>query len=152
MFNQQEVQILIGGVNSPIDLDDLRKHTNYGGLYDDQHPVIVAFWKVCGLCSQWFILPLRSHDCIERLAVPILLDILPSILLLVQSWGGSYYDALPSELRTIQSRGSSFSQEMFIILRHLILGSLPVKLTIVVGSGHRCRRSRSFLKNFASVP
>ncbi|KAJ2912438.1 hypothetical protein MD484_g7973, partial [Candolleomyces efflorescens] len=46
MFNQQEVQILIGGVNAPIDLDDLRQHTNYGGLYDDRHPVIVAFWKV----------------------------------------------------------------------------------------------------------
>ncbi|KAF6750084.1 ubiquitin protein ligase [Ephemerocybe angulata] len=46
MFNQQEVQILIGGVNAPIDLDDLREHTNYGGLYDDRHPVIVAFWKV----------------------------------------------------------------------------------------------------------
>ncbi|KAJ2931954.1 hypothetical protein H1R20_g5141, partial [Candolleomyces eurysporus] len=46
MFNQQEVQILIGGVNAPIDLDDLRQNTNYGGLYDDRHPVIVAFWKV----------------------------------------------------------------------------------------------------------
>ncbi|KAH6892749.1 ubiquitin protein ligase [Coprinopsis sp. MPI-PUGE-AT-0042] len=52
MFNQQEVQILIGGVNSPIDLDDLRKHTNYGGLYDDQHPVIVAFWKVVNSFDQ----------------------------------------------------------------------------------------------------
>lgn len=47
MFNQQEVQILIGGVNSPIDLNDLRQHTNYGGLYDDNHPVIVTFWNVC---------------------------------------------------------------------------------------------------------
>jgi len=46
MFNQQEVQILIGGVNSPIDLEDLRRHTNYGGLYDDNHPVVEAFWKV----------------------------------------------------------------------------------------------------------
>ena len=46
MFNQQEVQILIGGVNSPIDLDDLQRHTNYGGLYDEKHETIVAFWKV----------------------------------------------------------------------------------------------------------
>jgi len=46
MFNQQEVQILIGGVNAPIDLDDLRQHTNYGGLYDDDHEVIKAFWNV----------------------------------------------------------------------------------------------------------
>jgi ubiquitin-protein ligase E3 C len=46
MFNQQEVQILIGGVNSPIDLDDLQRNTNYGGLYDEKHETIVAFWKV----------------------------------------------------------------------------------------------------------
>jgi ubiquitin-protein ligase E3 C len=46
MFNQQEVQILIGGVNSPIDLDDLRKNTNYGGLYDDNHETVVMFWNV----------------------------------------------------------------------------------------------------------
>ena len=34
MFNQQELQILLGGVNAPeppVDLDDLRQHTNYGG-------------------------------------------------------------------------------------------------------------------------
>jgi ubiquitin-protein ligase E3 C len=47
MFNQQEVQILIGGVNSLIDLDDLRRHTNYGGLYDDKAENIVDFWNVC---------------------------------------------------------------------------------------------------------
>lgn len=46
MFNQQEVQILLGGVNSPIDLKDLRKHTNYGGVYDDAEPTIIAFWNV----------------------------------------------------------------------------------------------------------
>ena len=49
MFNQQEVQILIGGVNSPIDLDDLRRHTNYGGLYDDNHETVVMFWNVSRL-------------------------------------------------------------------------------------------------------
>ena len=46
MFNQQEVQILIGGVNSPIDLDDLRRHTNYGRLYDDNHKTIIFFGNV----------------------------------------------------------------------------------------------------------
>ncbi|KAF8527427.1 HECT-domain-containing protein [Hysterangium stoloniferum] len=46
MFNQQEVQILVGGVNAPIDLDDLRQNCNYGGLYDDDHETIVIFWKV----------------------------------------------------------------------------------------------------------
>ncbi|KAL5519890.1 hypothetical protein ACEPAG_1550 [Sanghuangporus baumii] len=45
MFNQQEIQILIGGVNSPIDLDDLRRHTHYGG-YKDDDPIIEAFWRV----------------------------------------------------------------------------------------------------------
>lgn len=66
MFNQQEVQILIGGVNSPIDLDDLRKHTNYGGLYDDQHPVIVAFWKVSFMC----LLPISSFLFHSRSPLP----------------------------------------------------------------------------------
>jgi ubiquitin-protein ligase E3 C len=46
MFNQQEVQILLGGVNSPVDLEDLRKHTNYGGVYDDGQDTIVGFWNV----------------------------------------------------------------------------------------------------------
>ena len=47
MFNQQELQVLLGGVNTPIDLNDLRQNTNYGGAYDDDEPTIVAFWKVC---------------------------------------------------------------------------------------------------------
>ena len=46
MFNQQELQVLLGGVNTPIDINDLRQNTNYGGLYDDQEPTIVAFWNV----------------------------------------------------------------------------------------------------------
>jgi len=46
MFNQQEVQILLGGVNTPVDLDDLRQHTKYGGVYDDQEATISAFWNV----------------------------------------------------------------------------------------------------------
>ncbi|KAF8805019.1 HECT-domain-containing protein [Phlegmacium glaucopus] len=52
MFNQQEVQILIGGVNSPIDLDDLQRNTNYGGLYDEKHETIIAFWKVVNSFDQ----------------------------------------------------------------------------------------------------
>lgn len=46
MFNQQELQILLGGVNSPIDLEDLRQHTQYGGPYNNEDPTIQAFWKV----------------------------------------------------------------------------------------------------------
>ena len=50
MFNQQELQILLGGVDTPIDLDDLRKHTQYGGLYDDHHLTIQLFWQVRICC------------------------------------------------------------------------------------------------------
>lgn len=46
MFNQQELQVLLGGVNTPIDLEDLKRHTNYGGLFSDEEPTICAFWRV----------------------------------------------------------------------------------------------------------
>ena len=52
MFNQQELQILLGGVNSPIDLEDLRAHTQYGGLFNDHEPTIEMFWRVVGTLSQ----------------------------------------------------------------------------------------------------
>ncbi|KAH9925375.1 HECT-domain-containing protein [Epithele typhae] len=52
MFNQQELQILLGGVNSPIDLDDLRAHTQYGGLYSDHEPTIELFWQVVNTLTQ----------------------------------------------------------------------------------------------------
>ena len=54
MFNQQELQILLGGVDTPIDLDDLRKHTQYGGLYDDHHLTIQLFWQVRIYCIVYF--------------------------------------------------------------------------------------------------
>jgi len=46
MFNQQELQILLGGVNAPVDVQDLRAHTQYGGLYSDDEPTMQMFWKV----------------------------------------------------------------------------------------------------------
>jgi len=46
MFNQQELQILIGGVEDPIDIDDLRSSVVYGGLFDEQNDTIKSFWKV----------------------------------------------------------------------------------------------------------
>jgi ubiquitin-protein ligase E3 C len=46
MFNQQEMQLLISGANHPIDIQDLRVNTVYGGVYDDSHPTIQLFWKV----------------------------------------------------------------------------------------------------------
>ncbi|KAI2636747.1 hypothetical protein GGS21DRAFT_513023 [Xylaria nigripes] len=51
MFNQSELQRLIGGDSSEIDVEDLRKNTFYSGLYaigDDgqEHPTIKFFWDV----------------------------------------------------------------------------------------------------------
>ena len=51
MFNQSELQTLIGGSGSEISIPDLRANTQYGGLYalgDDgvEHPSIQLFWSV----------------------------------------------------------------------------------------------------------
>lgn len=51
MFNQSELQRLVGGDSTEIDLEDLRRNTIYGGLFvvgDDglDHPVIEYFWNV----------------------------------------------------------------------------------------------------------
>lgn len=51
MFNQAELQTLVGGTSSSIDIDDLRRSTAYGGTYvigDDgqEHPTVQLFWKV----------------------------------------------------------------------------------------------------------
>ena len=62
MFNQSELQTLIGGAAAPIDIADLRRHTVYGGRYaphanplalgDDptdhraDHPSVQLFWNV----------------------------------------------------------------------------------------------------------
>ncbi|KAF1952578.1 hypothetical protein CC80DRAFT_479407 [Byssothecium circinans] len=50
MFNQSELQTLIGGASTSIDIDDLRRNTIYGGTYvigDDglEHPTVQLFWK-----------------------------------------------------------------------------------------------------------
>jgi len=50
MFNQAELQTLIGGTSSSIDLKDLRQNTQYGGVYvigDDgvEHPTVQLFWR-----------------------------------------------------------------------------------------------------------
>ena len=51
MFNQSELQWLVGGDNSEIDVEDLRAHTDYSGPYaigDDgeEHPTVKLFWQV----------------------------------------------------------------------------------------------------------
>ncbi|KIW00617.1 uncharacterized protein PV09_07814 [Verruconis gallopava] len=51
MFNQSELQMLIAGTSSSIDIADLRRNTLYGGVYvigDDgrEHPTVQLFWSV----------------------------------------------------------------------------------------------------------
>ncbi|KAJ3537096.1 hypothetical protein NM208_g6453 [Fusarium decemcellulare] len=51
MFNQSELQRLVGGDSSEIDIDDLRRNTIYSGLYEigddgEEHDTIKLFWKV----------------------------------------------------------------------------------------------------------
>ena len=51
MFNQSELQTLIGGAAASIDVQDLRKNTLYGGTYvigndGREHPSIELFWDV----------------------------------------------------------------------------------------------------------
>ncbi|TQS32619.1 hypothetical protein Golomagni_07061, partial [Golovinomyces magnicellulatus] len=50
MFNQLELQHLVGGDSSEIDIEDLRQNTLYSGLYEigtdgKEHPTIQMFWK-----------------------------------------------------------------------------------------------------------
>ncbi|XP_071954311.1 ubiquitin-protein ligase E3C-like isoform X2 [Antedon mediterranea] len=46
MFDHHELQVLISGASIPIDIDDLKHNTNYSGGYNNEHPVIVSFWKI----------------------------------------------------------------------------------------------------------
>ncbi|XVF62396.1 hypothetical protein PTKIN_Ptkin09bG0004200 [Pterospermum kingtungense] len=46
MFNEHELQLLISGSLDSLDVDDLRRHTNYAGAYHADHYVIDMFWEV----------------------------------------------------------------------------------------------------------
>lgn len=46
MFNNKELQVLISGAQIPVDVRDLKLHTNYTGGYTPDHPTIVSFWKI----------------------------------------------------------------------------------------------------------
>lgn len=51
MFNQSELQTLVGGTISEVNIPDLRSHTQYGGVYalgsdGREHPSVELFWKV----------------------------------------------------------------------------------------------------------
>jgi ubiquitin-protein ligase E3 C len=51
MFNQSELQTLVGGDASEIDVEDLRRNTHYGGIYQigddgEEHDTVKMFWQV----------------------------------------------------------------------------------------------------------
>lgn len=46
LFSGPEVQRLISGDNTPIDLKDLRRNTSYYGGFHDSHKVIVWLWDI----------------------------------------------------------------------------------------------------------
>jgi len=46
MFSNHEVQVLISGAEVPVDIEDLKKHTNYVGGYSSEDPAIDLFWTV----------------------------------------------------------------------------------------------------------
>ncbi|KAI0888063.1 uncharacterized protein GGS22DRAFT_92937 [Annulohypoxylon maeteangense] len=51
MFNQSELQHLVGGDSSEIDVEDLRRNTEYSGIYSIghdgiEHPTVQMFWQV----------------------------------------------------------------------------------------------------------
>ncbi|KAK9934026.1 hypothetical protein M0R45_021191 [Rubus argutus] len=46
MFNEHELQLLISGSLDSLDIDDLRRNTNYVGGYHSEHYVVDMFWEV----------------------------------------------------------------------------------------------------------
>ena len=52
MLNEKEIQVLISGASVPIDTEDLKNNTNYGGSYTLSHPTIQYFWEVVAQFSE----------------------------------------------------------------------------------------------------
>ncbi|XP_055627362.1 ubiquitin-protein ligase E3C [Toxorhynchites rutilus septentrionalis] len=46
MFSNKELQVLISGAEIPVDVNDLRQNTRYGGDFTLEHHTIQLFWKV----------------------------------------------------------------------------------------------------------
>lgn len=46
MFSNKEFQVLISGAEIPVDIEDLRKNTRYGGDFNNEHVTIQLFWDV----------------------------------------------------------------------------------------------------------
>lgn len=46
MFSPAELQLVLGGSDAPVDVDDWAAHTHYSGGYFAEHPVVGWFWDV----------------------------------------------------------------------------------------------------------
>ena len=46
IFSHSELQLLLGGSDAPLDVDDWRAHTVYAGGYHAEHAVVRMFWRV----------------------------------------------------------------------------------------------------------
>ncbi|XP_047041902.1 ubiquitin-protein ligase E3C [Helicoverpa zea] len=46
MFSCRELQLLISGAEVPIDIEDLKRYTQYAGGFSAQHPTVQCFWRV----------------------------------------------------------------------------------------------------------
>merc|ERR1719421_610137 len=46
MFSPAELQLVLGGSDAPLDIDDWQQHTVYSGGYTHAHPVIGWLWQV----------------------------------------------------------------------------------------------------------
>lgn len=46
MFSNKELQVLTSGAEIPVDVNDLRQNTRYGGDFTLEHQTIQLFWKV----------------------------------------------------------------------------------------------------------
>lgn len=57
MFAPTELQLLLGGSDAPLDVDDWQAHATYSGGYHAAHPTIQALWQV-----------LREFDAPQRAA------------------------------------------------------------------------------------
>jgi ubiquitin-protein ligase E3 C len=94
MFNEEELQVLIGGVEIEIDTQDLKQHATYGGIYDPEHPTIKLFWKVVEEMSQEELkLLVKFVTSVPRPPLLGFGELQPPFCILV---GGEEQDRLPS--------------------------------------------------------
>eukprot|EP00316_Scyphosphaera_apsteinii_P025320 CAMPEP_0119325862 /NCGR_PEP_ID=MMETSP1333-20130426/66870_1 /TAXON_ID=418940 /ORGANISM="Scyphosphaera apsteinii, Strain RCC1455" /LENGTH=130 /DNA_ID=CAMNT_0007333991 /DNA_START=47 /DNA_END=439 /DNA_ORIENTATION=+ len=57
MFSPAELQLVLGGSDAPLNIDDWKAHTVYSGGYHPEHPVVQWLWQV-----------LEEFDALKRAA------------------------------------------------------------------------------------